>query len=332
MKAVLMTTPGGPEVLEVRDIPVPELKRDTELLIRLRAAGVNPLDAKLRARGTYYPDRLPCILGCDGAGEVVQIGNGVSRFSPGDAVYFCHGGIGGQAGTYAEYVIVDEKFVAHKPKSLSFTQAAAVPLVLITAWEALLDRARLSKGQQVLVHGGAGGVGHVAVQIAKLHGARVIATVSTPEKASLASQYGAERTVLYKRSNFVNEVMDWTKQHGVDIALDTVGGDTFVNTIPAVKVYGDLVTLLEPPTDCDWKTARLRNLRVSLELMLTPMYRGLVSAMQHQADILGRGADFLDAGLLKIHVEKTFPLIDAAAAHRSLMQASMTGKIVLTMD
>lgn len=327
-----MTTPGGPEVLEVRDIPVPDLKRDTELLIRLRAAGVNPLDAKLRARGTYYPDRLPCILGCDGAGEVVQIGNGVSRYSPGDAVYFCHGGIGGQAGTYAEYVIVDEKCVARKPESLSFTQAAAVPLVLITAWEALLDRARLSKGQQVLIHGGAGGVGHVAVQLAKLHGARVITTVSTPEKASLVSQYGAERSILYKRANFVTEVMEWTAQQGVDIALDTVGGDTFVNTIPAVKVYGDLVTLLEPPANCDWKTARLRNLRVSLELMLTPMYRGLVGAMQHQADILGRGADFLDSGLLKIHVEKTFPLGDAAAAHRCLMQASMTGKIVLTME
>lgn len=332
MKAVLMTTVGGPDVLDLHEVAKPEIKKDTEMLVRLRAAGINPLDTKMRARGTYYPDRMPCILGCDGAGVVEAVGRGVTRFKTGDAVYFCNGGIGGHPGTYAEYTTIDERFVARKPETLDFVHAAAAPLVLITAWESLLTRARIKAGDRVLVHGGAGGVGHVAIQLARVHGARVATTVSTPDKAHFAQDLGAERPILYKKENFVTASLEWTEGHGVDAALDTVGGDVFVNTISAVKMYGDLVTLLEPPAQCEWKTARIRNLRIGLELMLTPMYRQLVEAQQRQADILTRCADLFDAGKLKVHVHSAYPLKDAALAHRALMQEPSKGKLVLSMD
>jgi NADPH2:quinone reductase len=183
VKAVLMTAAGGPDVLKIDQVPDPTIQGKTEILVRLRAAGVNPIDTKLRQRGTFYPDRMPAILGCDGAGVVEAVGSAVRKFQPGDEVYFCNGGIGGHPGNYAEWAIVDEAFVARKPKSLSFVEAAAAPLVLITAWEALYDRAQLQAGQRALIHAGVGGVGHVAVQLAKLQGAAVSTTVSTPEKA-----------------------------------------------------------------------------------------------------------------------------------------------------
>ncbi len=168
MKAVVMTAVGGPEVLEPRELPRPGLRGPRDLLIRLRAAGVNPVDTKLRARGTYYPDRLPAILGLDGAGVVEETGPEASLYRPGDAVAFCYGGLGDHPGTYAEYAVVDERFVAPKPEGLGFAEAAALPLVGITAWESLHERAHLGSGQRVLVHAGAGGVGHVAVQLARL--------------------------------------------------------------------------------------------------------------------------------------------------------------------
>ncbi|TPW16762.1 MAG: alcohol dehydrogenase [Halothiobacillaceae bacterium] len=187
MKAILMHTVGGPELLSLAEVPTPTLHTTTDMVVRLKAAGVNPVDTKLRSRGTYFPDRLPTILGCDGAGIVEQVGSGVTRFKVGDELYFCNGGIGGHPGNYAEYTTVDEKFAALKPRSLDFAHAAAAPLVLITAWESLHDRAAIQSGDRVLIHAGAGGVGHVAIQLAKLHGARVATTVSSGEKARFVS-------------------------------------------------------------------------------------------------------------------------------------------------
>ena len=141
MKAIIMTKSGSAEVLEFREMPTPQIKNPTELLIKLKAAVVNPIDTKLRQRGTFYPDDLPAILGCDGAGIVEAVGAAVEKFTVGDRVYFCAGGLGKpETGNYAEYTVVEEHCVAHKPLSLSFTEAAAVPLALITAWESLYDR------------------------------------------------------------------------------------------------------------------------------------------------------------------------------------------------
>jgi NADPH2:quinone reductase len=329
MKAVLMTAAGKPEVLQLQEVPDPTIQKDTEILVRLHAAGINPIDTKLRSRGTFYPDQMPAILGCDGAGVVEAVGAGVQRFAVGDEIYFCQGGLGTNNGNYAELIVVDERFVARKPASLSFAEAAAAPLVLITAWESLYDRGRLEAGRKVLIHAGAGGVGHVAIQLAKLQGAEVCTTVSSEEKADFVRQLGADRVILYKQTDFVQATLDWSQGEGVDLAFDTVGGEIFSQTFPAVKLYGDIVTILEPDTKTNWKTARMRNLRISLELMLTPMLQNVVEEQQAQAKILQQAARLIDQGKLKINLNKTFPLKEAAAAHQLLESGSMTGKIVL---
>ncbi|MEG4235254.1 zinc-dependent alcohol dehydrogenase family protein [Microcoleus sp. Pol11C3] len=330
MKAIVFQTPGSPSVLKAQDIPAPTIQTETDVLVRLRAAGINPIDTKLRSRGTFYPEKTPHVLGCDGAGVVEAVGGGVQSVQVGDEVFFCNGGLGGSIGTYAEFAVVDQRFLALKPAALSFAEAAAAPLVLITAWESLYDRGRLQAGQKVLIQAGAGGVGHVAVQLAKLQGAEVCTTVSSEEKANFVKQLGADLVILYKNTDVVDEVLTWTQGQGVDLAFDTVGGETFYQTIPAVKIYGDLVTILEPdPALGNLKTARIRNLRISLELMLTPMLQSLVEEQEQQAYILQQCARLCDRNLLKIHVSQTFPLEQAQAAHELLETGSVTGKIVL---
>ena len=332
MQAVLMTAVGGPEVLQLRDIPTPQLSRSSDLLVRLKAAGVNPIDTKLRSHGSYFPDRLPTVLGCDGAGIVEQVGSQVSRFKPGDEVWFCNGGIGGHPGNYAEYALVDEQFAALKPKRLDFAEAAAAPLVLITAWEALFERAALKAGQRVLIHAGAGGVGHVAIQLAADAGAHVATTVGSDDKAALVTRLGAEQPILYKEVDFVAETVEWSYGRGADVVFDTIGGSTFQRSFAATRPYGDLVTLLQPPADTDWSEARLNNLRISLELMLTPMIKGLEEAHARQTSILERCATLIDDNRLNIILSHRFTLAEAARAHQLLAAGGATGKIALVMD
>lgn len=332
MRAVVMTRPGPAEVLESASIPKPMLESPTEVLVRVKAAGVNPVDTKIRARGPMIDEGLPCVLGCDGAGIVEQVGPDVHHIQAGDAVYYCYGGLGRQrTGNYAEYTIADAAYVAAKPPSLDIVQAAAAPLVLITAWEALFDRARLQAGQTVLIHAGAGGVGHVAIQLAKIAGAEVATTVSTEAKAEFVRGLGADRVILYRQQDVHAEIMDWTDGRGVDIAFDTVGGDVFNQSIPLLRFYGELVTILQAPENADWKSARLRNLHISQELMLSPQLFALPEA-SHQAGILADCAEYFDAGRLRMHVADPLPLAEAAEAHRRLEQGSMTGKLVLVTE
>lgn len=328
MRAILMTTAGGPEVLELRDIPEPAIRSPHEVKVRLRAAGINPVDTKLRARGNFYPEAGPAVLGCDGAGVVVEKGSAVTRLNVGDEVWFCEGGLGGSQGCYAEYVVLDENLARRKPANLSFHEAAAGPLVLITAWEALHDRARIEAGDRILIHAAAGGVGHVAVQLAALAGAQVLGVAGSPEKAEFVRSLGAENCILRDR-DFVAAALEWTGGEGVDMALDTVGGDVFRRSVEAVAHYGDLVTILEPPSDMSWKEARNRNLRIGFVLMLTPMLRELPDARRHQGEILDRCAELFSAGKLKMHVDRVLPLEEAAEAHRLIERHATTGKLVL---
>ncbi|VXD24642.1 Zinc-containing alcohol dehydrogenase [Planktothrix serta PCC 8927] len=333
MKAVIMTAVGEPDVLQFQEVPDPKIQSATEILVRLKAAGINPIDTKLRSRGTFYPDQMPAILGCDGAGIVEAIGSEVEKFQVGDAVYFCNGGLGGDYGNYAELTVIDEKFATLKPQSLSFIEAAASPLVLITAWEALYDRGRLQPGQKVLIHGGAGGVGHVAIQLAKLQGAEVATTVSSAENGAFVQELGADFVINYKATDFVEKVLEWTQGEGVDLAFDTVGKEVFYQTVLAVKNYGDLVSILEPdPKLGTLKEARLRNLRMSLELMLTPMLQARINDQVDQAKILQQCARLMDEGKLKILVNQTFPLAAASVAHKVLEAGVTRGKLVLTME
>lgn len=334
MKAIVMTKPGAPNVLELREVPTPKLEKPTDILVKVKAAGINPIDTKLRQRGTFYPDQMPAILGCDGAGIVEAVGSQVTTFKPGDEVYYCVGGLGKAGeGNYAEYAVVDASLVARKPTSLSFAEAASAPLVLITAWEALYDRGRLEAEQKVLIHAGAGGVGHVAIQLAKLRNAQVCTTVGSPDKERLARQLGADCPILYKQTDFTQAVLDWTDGEGVDLAFDTVGGKTFFESCAAVKVYGDLVTILEPDSSIgNLKVARNRNLRISLELMLTPALMGLENARQKQVEILKQCAVLIDQGKLKIHLSQAYPLEEASIAHQAIETGSITGKLALAID
>ena len=302
------------------------------MLIRVKAAGINPVDTKIRARGPMIDEGLPCVLGCDGAGIVEAVGDAVGHLRVGDAVYYCYGGLGRKrTGNYAEYAIADAAYVAHKPASLDFVTAAAAPLVLITAWEALFDRAHLQAGHKVLIHAGAGGVGHVAIQLAKIAGAQVAATISTEDKRRFVRDLGADLAIRYRDEDLQRAVMDWTGDKGVDIAFDTVGGEAFNRSVPLVRFYGDLVTILQAPEHADWKTARARNLHVSQELMLSPQLFGLEQGA-HQAEILGHCAEYFDADRLRIRIADVLPLEQAAEAHRRIEKGGMTGKLVLRVE
>jgi len=333
MQAIVMIRPGGPEVLELQELPVPELSSPHHLRVRLHAAGVNPVDTKLRANGTYFPDRMPAILGCDGAGVVDEVGQAVTRFRPGDRIFFCNGGIGAEPGNYATYNIVHEDYAARMPANLDFVQAAAVPLVLITAWEALRDRVPLRQGNRVLIHAAAGGVGHVAVQLAKLVGAEVAATVGDTEKARFVRDLGADRIIEYKKEDFVQAVLDWTGGAGVDATLDTVGGDTFCRSFTATKVYGQVVTLLQAGCEDDiMKLARLRNQSLHYTLMLTPQFLKLHDARVHQRQMLEQAARLIEAGDLWVRVSDVLALSAAAEAHRRIGEGHALGKIVLRVE
>lgn len=330
MQAILMRETGGPEVLTLESVADPEITSPTQIKVELKAAGINPVDTKLRSRGVLIPDGLPAILGCDGAGVVVETGSDASAFREGDEVWFCHGGLGGMQGNYAEFAVLDESVCCRKPASIDFEHAAAAPLVLITAWEALFGRARLTEGQTLLVHAGAGGVGHVAIQLAKQVGARVLTTVSSPEKAEFVRGLGADVVINYRKSDFVDEVLQHTQGIGADVVLDTVGPEVFRQSIPATAHYGDLVTLLDPGSEMDWKEARNRNLRFSFTLMLTPMLRDLPQARADQVAILSNCSEFIDSGSIKISLSDSLPLSRVVEAHQLIEQGHTQGKIVLT--
>ena len=332
MKAIFATAPGSPDVLQLRDIPKPELPSPHHLRVKLAAAGVNPIDTKLRTKPIYYPEKLPAILGCDGAGIVEETGKAVTRFKVGDEVYFCNGGIGDEPGCYAEYTALHEDYCAAKPANLGLQDSAALPLVLLAAWEALVGRASLQAGQTVLIHAAAGGVGHIAVQLAHHLGARIAVTVGDSKKAGLAHGLGAEKIINYREQDFVQETLNWTRSKGADVVFDTVGGETFLRSLNAVRIGGKLATLLATPlSPADTQLARLRNLSLCYELMLTPQVLKLHDERIRQRRILEEGAKLVEEGGLGVLVTHRLPLEQAAEAHRMIEQGGMVGKIILTM-
>jgi len=276
-------------------------------------------------------DDLPAVLGCDGSGIVDAVGPEVSKFQTGDEVYFFHGGIGPIQGNYAEFRTIEERFLARKPASLNFTAAAAAPLALITAWEALYDRAQIKTGQNVFINAGAGGVGHLAIQLAKIAGAKVCTTASSEEKADFVRSLGADMVINYKEQDFVAAIMDWTDGKGVDVVMDNVGGEWIEKSFSAIAHYGNFVTLLQPDRETDWTVARQRNIGIHLEIMLSPLLFDLQDAQKHQTSILEECARYFDKGKLKIHISKSMPLAEAATAHADIETGTTTGKIVLTM-
>ena len=326
MQAYIVEQPGG--AFTATDIVRPTPGAG-EVLVRVRASGVNPLDTKIRAgKAGHAKQPLPAVLGLDMAGVVEEVGPGVTAFRAGDEVYGMVGGVGGRQGTLAEFVCASADLIAPKPKSLSMREAAALPLITITAWEGIVDRAEVRGGERVLVHAGAGGVGHIAVQLAKARGAEVFATVS-PEKRRIVEGFGAT-AIDYKAMSPEEYVAKFTGGEGFDVVYDTVGGATIDASFVSVKRYtGHVVSCL------GWSTHSLaplsfRGATYSGVFTLMPMLAGF--GMAHHGEILREAAALVDAGKIRplMNSEK-FTAADIEAAH-AVVETGALGKVVVEMQ
>lgn len=302
--------------------------RANEVAIRVHAASVNVVDTKIRAGMRDLAPDAPIILGCDAAGIVEAVGDGVHEFAPGDAVYGCIGGVKGRDGSYAERMIADARLLAHKPDRLNFRQAAALPLVAITAWEALIDRLDIRPGELVLVHGGTGGVGHIGVQLAKASGAIVHATVSSEEKAKIARQLGADATINYRGEQVSAYVDRLTGGKGYDAVFDTVGGPNIAPSLEALAVNGRCASIVSLETAPDLTPLHLKNASLHLVFMLIPMLTD--KGLEAHGHILRRLAAMVDSGLVEPLLDMhRFGFDEIAKAHEHLSSGAATGKVVI---
>jgi len=303
MKAIVVQQPGGPETLKVSDAPRPQPKED-EVLIRVAAAGVNPVDAYIRA-GRFGGGKTSFTPGMDVAGVIEAIGTDAKKFKAGDAVY-AYLSFDEQGG-YAEFCVAKESEVSLKPKNISFEQAAAVPLAGTTAWQALIDTAQLKSGQTVLIHGGSGGVGHLAIQIAKAKGARVIATASTANQEML-KKLGVDQAIDYSKTKFENVVKD------VDVVLDATRSDALNRSYGVVKKGGFIVTITGMPNPAELEKHGIRG----------------GSLMAHpDSQVLQELTKLIEAGKITPVVSQVFPLTQAGKAHEQIETRHTRGKIVL---
>lgn len=326
MKAMVATAHGGPEVLEWREVPEPQL-REHDLLVRVRAAAVNPVDCKIR-QGVMGERELPLVLGFDVSGVVERLGPSARGFQPGDEVYASPNLF--RAGANAELVAVDSRSVAPKPRRLSHEQAAALPLVTLTAWEALYQRARLQPGETVLVQGGAGGVGHVAVQLAKLRGCRVIATAGREESIAFCRDaLKADDVIDYRSANVAEAVHELTAGEGCDVVFDTVGDPTFETSLECVAINGRVAVILPVASARISEKLFLRNASLHFEFMGTPT--AFDKRPEGQGEILAAAALLADSGHLVPHLFRTLPLGELAQAHRLQDTGHVMGKIAITI-
>jgi NADPH2:quinone reductase len=317
---------GGPEVFTTMEMPRPEM-RPGHVVVRVNATSVNPVDCKNRAQRRPTSPDLPAVLHGDVAGVVEEVGAGVTRFRPGDEVYGCAGGVRGLGGALAEYMLADADSLAHKPRSLDMAAAAALPLVAITAWEGLIDRAGVRPGQTVLVHGGAGGVGHIAVQLAGWRGARVFATVSGEDKARIARDLGADVTIDYRERSAAEYVAEHTGGRGFDVVFDTVGGANIDRSFEAARLNGTVVTILAGSTR-DLTPMHAKGLTLHAVFMLIPLLHGIGRA--HHGEILTSVAELVDEGRLRPLLDpRRFGFDEVGEAHRHLESGRAVGKMVI---
>lgn len=297
-----------------------------EVLVKIHASGVNPIDNKIRlGLSPYASPVLPAILGTDLAGVIEEIGEGVTEFKVGDEVYGLAGGVLGVQGTLAEYTAVDADLLAKKPKNLTMKEAAGIPLVLLTAWEGLIDRAKVKKGDKVLVHAGAGGVGHMVVQLAKIFGADVYATVSS-QKAEIVKGFGAT-PIDYKTETVENYVNQYTDGKGFDIIYDTVGGQSLDESFSAIRHYGQIASCYAFGTHT-LATGSLRSASLHGVFVLHPMIGN--EGRKHHGDILKEATKLIEERKLKPLIDsRKFTLDNAMEAHKAVSDGSSIGKIVI---
>jgi NADPH:quinone reductase-like Zn-dependent oxidoreductase len=311
MRAIVQHAYGGPEVLELGERPTPE-PLATEVRVRVEAAGVNPVDWKVRAgKGSAALGDPPFTLGWDVSGVVDAVGPGVTRFAVGDRVFGLPW-FPRQAGGYAEYVAAPSRQFARRPARLTAVEAGGLALAGLTAWQCLVDIARVQPGQRVLVHAAAGGVGHLAVQIAKARGAHVIGTASAA-KHDLLTGLGVDECVDYRSQKFEDVV------EPVDVVYDLIGGDVAERSLEVLRPDGIMISLPSAAAAAAIEAARARGLRAT-GMLVEPDGHGLEQL-----------AALVDDGALRVLVAETFPLERAADAHRLGEQGRTTGKIVLTV-
>ena len=314
MRAMVTPQFGGPDLFEERNVERPH-PGPGEVQVRVVAAGTNPVDAKFRADGSSAGLEAPIILGLDVSGVVEEVGPGVTDLAPGDEVYYTPEVFGPNSnGSYAEYHVAKVDIVAKKPASLSHQEAAAVPLAGGTAYEAIVRRLGVRVGETILIHGGAGGVGSFAVQIAKAAGVRVLATAG-PHNQGVLKELGANVAIDYSSQDVTEIALDDTGGKGVDAVFDSVGGGTIVESIPATKPFGRLATILGAQGD------------------LTPLYQknqilyGVF--LQRERARLEEMGNLIERGQVRPLVAEVLPLEGVGKAHERLDSGHGHGKVVL---
>jgi NADPH2:quinone reductase len=326
MKAMIVNEYGNSDVFESAELPHPQLKPG-HLIIKIAATSVNTVDTMIRQVGKDLPlsPDLPALLGMDFAGTVTEVAEDVSGFSVGDEVYGCAGGLADLPGTLAEYMVADAKLVAHKPKSLSMKEAAAIPLVGITAYEGL-KRAGMAAGQKVLVHGGSGGVGHIALQLANYFGGEVFATGGGDAQLQLIEELGATG-INYRTESVADYVEKHTAGAGFDLVYDSVGGANMANSFEAAALNGQVASTVSL-VELDLSTAHFKGLSLHVVFMLIPMLHD--HKREAHGQILAELAKIADEGKLKPVLDnQDFTLEQIAQAHDRLASGQAMGKIVV---
>lgn len=327
MRAQLLKAYGETSNFYTADIAPPKV-RAGHVVIKVAASSVNPIDCKLRELGETMPiaPKLPALLGIDVAGEVTEIGDGVIDFQVGDKVYGCAGGIVDLPGALSEYVLADVDMIAHAPKNISLIEAAALPLVGITAWEAIFERVTLTHEDTLLIYGGTGGVGHIAVQLAKTTGAQIVTTASSDEKATLARHLGAHE-VFHARDEDINEVKERLADGGFDVVFDTIGGPHLTEAFQATRPLGEIVTIVSRG-EIDLSLMHAKGLSLHVVFMLLPMIHD--SEKSRYAHILRGLARRVEDGSLRPLLDpNVFAPSQIAAAHDYLESGKAVGKVMI---
>lgn len=327
MRAAVLHTYGGPDVLNIEQRPEPSL-RDTDILVEVHATSVNPVDTKVRQTGGGGGRTLPVILGYDVSGVVVRCGSSVTQWKAGDVVFAAPNLF--RDGANADYVAIDGRSAARKPTTIDYATAASLPLVSQTAWEALHLRARIQPGQTVLIHAGAGGVGHIAVQLARLHGCRVITTAGREESIAFCREIlHADEVIDYRRTDFTERIRELTDGRGVPAVIDTVGGEVFQRSLDCAAVNGQVVTILGSATGDRGRGLLYKNVTIHYEFMGIPTAHEIEP--ERPGQILTGIAHLVDSGLLKPWVSHRLPLERIAEGHRQVETSRTIGKVAIVV-
>jgi NADPH2:quinone reductase len=327
MKAIILDEHGTVDGFKLSEIPNP-IVLPGHVILKVCASSVNPVDCKIRnGMLAGIGPELPGILHGDVAGVISEVGEGVEDFQVGDEVYGCIGGFKGMPGVLCEYALADARLLSKKPISLSMKEAAVLPLIGITAWNALIDRGQLSEGKRVLVHAGTGGVGHFALQLAKAMGAEVHTTISSPVKEDLALQMGADCAINYSQITPEQYVKEFTEGMGYDLVFDTVGGICLDQSFEAAKEYGTVVSIAARANH-DLSQVHVKSLSLHVVFMLLPILKN--QFREKHGEILSKISNLVDNGKIKplLHEER-FSFEDVGQAHQCWEEGGVIGKISL---